>query len=48
MNENDKNFSKHENISKIKVKCTLVQALSFCTGCRVHRGSRGIAILYRH
>ena len=31
-----------------KVKCTLVQARRLCTGCTVHRGSRGIAVLYRH
>jgi len=29
-----------------KVKCTLVQALRLCTGCTVHRGSRGIALLF--
>jgi len=29
-----------------KVKCTLVQALRFCTGCTAHRGSRGIALLF--
>jgi len=28
------------------VKCTLVQALRFCTGCTAHRGSRGIALLF--
>jgi hypothetical protein len=33
---------------KVKVKCTLVQALWLCTGRTVHRGSRGIALLYRH
>jgi hypothetical protein len=33
---------------KVKVKCTLVQALRFCTGRTAHRGSRGIALLYRH
>ena len=27
---------------KVKVKCTVVQALRFCTGCTVRRGSRGI------
>jgi len=31
-----------------KVKCTLVQALRLCTGCTAHRGSSGIAPLYRH
>jgi hypothetical protein len=36
-------------VSKVKVvKCTLVQALRLCTGRTVHRGSRGIALLYRH
>jgi hypothetical protein len=29
-----------------KVKCTLVQALRFCTGRTAHRGSRGIALLF--
>ena len=29
-----------------KVKCTLVQALRLCTGRTVHRGSRGIALLF--
>ena len=29
---------------KVKVKCTLVQALRLCTGCTAHRGSRGIAL----
>ena len=33
---------------KVKVKGTLVEALRLCTGCTVHRGSRGIAVLYRH
>jgi len=33
---------------KVKVKCILVQALRLCTGCTVHMGSRGIAVLYRH
>ena len=33
---------------KVKVKCTLVQAQRICTGRTVHRGSRGIAVLYRH
>jgi len=31
---------------KVKVKCTLVQALRLCTGRTVHRGSRGIALLF--
>jgi len=33
---------------KVKVKSILVPALRLCTGRTVHRGSRGIAILYRH
>jgi hypothetical protein len=33
---------------KGKVKVTLVQALRLCTGRTAHRGSRGIALLYRH
>ena len=33
---------------KVKIKCTLVQALRLCTGRTAHRGSRGIAVLYRH
>jgi len=33
----------------IMVNCTLVQALSsLCIGRMAHRGSRGIALLYRH
>jgi len=31
-----------------KVKCSLVQALRFCKGRTANRGSRGIALLYRH
>ena len=31
---------------KVKVKCTLVQALRLCTGCTAHSGSRGIALLF--
>jgi len=27
---------------KVKVKCTVVQALRLCTGCTAHRRSRGI------
>jgi hypothetical protein len=30
----------------VKVKCTLVQALRLCTGRTVHRGRRGIALLF--
>ena len=30
---------------KVKVKCTLVQALRLCTGRTANRGSRGIALL---
>jgi len=31
---------------KGKVQCTLVQALSLCTGRTAHRASRGIALLF--
>jgi len=31
---------------KVKIKCTLVQALKLCTGRMAHRGSRGIALLF--
>jgi len=31
---------------KVKVKCTLVQALRLCTGRSAHRGNRGIALLF--
>ena len=33
-------------IRKKEVKCTLVQALSLCTGRTAHMGSRGIALLF--
>jgi len=34
---------------KVKIKCTLVQALRLCTGRTAHRGSRGIALpFYDH
>jgi len=32
--------------SKVKVKCTRLQALKLCTGRTAHRGSRGIALLF--
>ena len=32
--------------SKVKIKCTLVQALRLYTGRTAHRGSRGIALLF--
>ena len=32
-------------VGKVKVKCTLVQALMLCTGRTAHRGRRGIALL---
>ena len=32
--------------TNIKVKCTLVQALRFCTDRIAHRGSRGITLLF--
>jgi hypothetical protein len=31
-------------VMKVKVKCTLEQALKLCTGCTAHRGSRSIAL----
>jgi len=31
---------------KVKVKCTLVQALRLCTGHMAYRGNRGIALLF--
>jgi len=36
-------FKKYSG-SKVKVKCTLVQALRLCTGRTAHRESRGIAL----
>jgi hypothetical protein len=30
----------------VKVKCNLVQALRLFSGCTVHRGSRGIALIF--
>jgi len=38
----------YNNNNVRKVRCTLVQALRLCTDRTVHRGSRGIAVLYRH
>jgi len=34
------------SLIKVKVNCTLVQALRLCTGGTAHRGSRGIALLF--
>jgi len=34
-------------LNKVKVKCTLVQALRLCTGRTVRMGSRGIAFYLR-
>jgi hypothetical protein len=34
------------NISEVKVKCTLVQALELCTSRTAHRRSRVIALLF--
>jgi hypothetical protein len=31
-------------LCKLKVKCTVVQALKLCTGCMAHRGSRGVVL----
>jgi hypothetical protein len=36
--------SNNSNNGKVKVKCTLVQAVRLCTGRTAHRESRGIAI----
>jgi len=33
---------------KVNAKCTLVQAMRLCAGRTARRGSRGIAVLYRH
>jgi len=33
---------------KVKVKCTLVQALRLCTGRTVYRGSRGTALFFHN
>ena len=38
------NLGKTGSVSKVKVKCTLVQALTLCTGRTAHRGCRGIAL----
>ena len=37
-------LSSRPKYSRVKVKCTLVQALRLCTGRTAHRGSRGIAL----
>ena len=34
------------DVSKVKVMCTLVQALRFCTGRTAYRGSRSTALLF--
>jgi len=36
----------HTCVGKVKVKCTLLQALRLCTGRTSHKGSRGIALLF--
>ena len=41
-----RNFYEPNNLVKVKVKCTLVQALRLCTGRTAHRESRGIALLF--
>ena len=33
---------------KVKIKCTLAQALRLCTGRTTHRGSRGIALPFHN
>jgi len=43
-----KTMARNVKQSLKKVKCTLVQALRLCKGRTAHRGSRGIAVLYRH
>ena len=35
-----------QQVNKVKVQCTLVQALRLCTGRTAHRGSRSIALLF--
>jgi len=35
-----------DEVKKIKVKCTLVQALRLCIGRAAHRSSRGLALLF--
>jgi len=42
--EQKRPFGRPTQISDVKVKCTLVQALRLCTGRTAHRGSRGIAL----
>jgi len=39
-------FKEPSSSFKVKVKCTLVQALRLCTSRTAHSGSRGIALLY--
>jgi hypothetical protein len=41
---NNSFFKIHFNI--IRVKCTLVQAPRLCTGRTIHRGNRGLALLF--
>ena len=36
--------TKSVSCERVRVKCTLVQALRLCTGRTAHRGSRGIAL----
>ena len=42
--ESDQHYGPHKVMVKVKVNCTFVQALRFCTGRTAHRGSRGIAL----
>jgi len=42
--ESDQHYGPHKVMVKVKVNCTLVQALRLCTGRTAHRGSRGIAL----
>jgi len=40
------NIYAYSRLCKVKLKCTLVQALRFCTDHTTHRGSRGIALRF--
>jgi len=35
-----------QDVDKVKVKCTIVQALRLCTGLTAHRENSGIALLF--
>jgi hypothetical protein len=38
--------TERESKRKGKLKCTLVQALRFCTGCTIHRRIRGMTLVF--